>query len=218
MIGKPIDIQPGDQFGDWTVIKRVANYKRERAYLCRCKCGREKVIPSQKLRLKSECKMCKECSYDAFKKHGDSQQSRRGRRHSLYIAWDNMLRRCENKKHPQYRLYGGRGISVCEEWHDYEIFREWCLKNGWRKGLSLDRINNDGNYEPSNCRWTTQKIQVRNSRTTKWETINGETKTRGAWLEVYNVSYQFVSDRIKKYGVSFAEAIQMPRLRPRRKA
>lgn len=211
---KYIDIKSGDQFGDWTVIKRVANYKRERAYLCRCKCGKEKVVPSQKLRTKNECNMCRECWKKENYKHGDTIGNSKT---PIYAAWDNMLRRCENTNHPQYRLYGGRGISVCKEWHNYEIFKEWCLENGWRKGLSLDRINNDGNYEPSNCRWTTQKVQVRNSRTAKVETIDGETKTRGEWLKAYNVSYPFVRDRIKKYGVSFAEAIKMPRLRARRK-
>lgn len=212
-----IEIYPGERFGDWTVIRRVANYKRERAYLCRCKCGLEKVLPSQKLRSNSECKMCRECSYDALKKHGDSRQSRRGKRHPIYIAWDNMIRRCEKSNHPSYNLYGGRGVNVCEEWHDYIVFRDWCKSHGWRAGLSIDRIDNNKGYSPENCRWTDQKTQTRNSRVVKWETINGETKTRGEWLSHFGVSYWFVQDRINKYGVSFVEAIQMPRKRKIRK-
>lgn len=210
------EIKPGARFKDWTVISRAENYKRERAYLCRCKCGKTKIIPSQKLLSENECHMCKECSYENFKKHGDAQQSRRGTRHPIYIAWDNMLRRCENEKHPCHHLYGGRGIKVCDEWHDYIVFRDWALNNGWRKGLSIDRIDNNGNYTPKNCRWTNQKVQARNSRSTKWETINGQKKTRGDWLKFYNVSSWFVHERMKKFNISFVKAIQMPRLRDRK--
>lgn len=213
---KGIDIHDGDKIKHWTVLRRVENYKRERAYLCQCKCGVKKVLPSQKLRSETECFMCKECSYDAMCKHGNARQSRRGKRHPIYIAWDNMLRRCENESHPSYKLYGARGVCVCEEWHDYKTFRTWCLANGWGKGLSIDRVDNNKGYSPDNCRWTTQKVQVLNSRTTKWVTINGKTKTRGEWLKEYDVSGQFVYDRIKKFNVSFEEAIQMPRLRPKK--
>lgn len=211
-----IDIEPGKKIKEWTVLQRVENYKRERAFLCRCKCGYEKVIPSQKLRSKTECFMCKECSYDAMCKHGNAQQSRRGKRHPIYIAWDNMLRRCENDMHPSYSRYGGRGISVCNDWHDYNIFRQWSLKNGWDIGLSIDRIDNNGNYEPSNCRWTDQQTQVKNSCIPKYVTINGITKNHTEWMQFYGVSSWFVYNRMKKYNISFEKAVQMPRLRQKK--
>lgn len=210
---KPILINPGDKYKNWLVVKRVNNYKRERAYLCRCKCGVEKVLPSSKLRSLKESFACKECSYDMMKKHGDSQQSRRGKRHPLFVAWNNMIRRCEKVNHPSYHLYGARGINVCVEWHEYTVFKAWALDNGWKQGLSLDRINNEMRYTPSNCRWVTQKTQARNSRQNHNYTIDGRTQCRQAWLEEYGVSDWFVNERIKKFNVPFEEAIKIPRRR-----
>lgn len=206
-------IEPGDKYKDWTVIKRAPNYKRERAYLCECKCGRQKSLPSSKLRSVKECFCCRECFYEREKTHGDSQQSRRGKRHSLYVAWDNMLRRCNNPHHPMYPHYGGRGIKVCGGWHEYTIFKNWSLKHGWAKGLSIDRIDNNKGYSPDNCRWVTQKVQCRNTRHNRNYTIDGRTQCRQAWLEEYGVSEIFVRDRIKKFNVPFEEAIKIPRRR-----
>ena len=77
--------------------------------------------------------------------------------HPIYKVWAAMKQRCYNENYPEYYYYGGRGISICVEWKDYpRIFVEWALNNGWEKGLFIDRINNDGNYEPDNCQWITQ--------------------------------------------------------------
>ena len=89
--------------------------------------------------------------------HGDSHSS-------LYRRWWSMRQRCEYKNRSNYRYYGGRGIKVCKEWTDYPTFKAWALSHGYREDLSIDRINNDGNYEPSNCRWATRSEQERNKR------------------------------------------------------
>ncbi len=84
----------------------------------------------------------------------------------IYWCWKAMKQRCQNPKCQAYHNYGARGITVCGEWQEFEPFLEWCLANGYQKGLELDRINNDGNYEPSNCRWTTRKENSNNTRFT----------------------------------------------------
>lgn len=89
-------------------------------------------------------------------------------KHPLYSVYRNMINRCENEKTPRYKDYGGRGITVCEEWrNDFIAFYDWCMANGWRKGLQIDRKMNDGNYTPQNCRIVTATINNRNQRTNK---------------------------------------------------
>lgn len=89
------------------------------------------------------------------------------KRSGLYISWQNMRRRCLTKTHPAYKNWGGRGIKIYEDWNDINKFCEWAINNGFEEGLSLDRINNDGNYEPSNCRWIPRGLNSRYKRTTK---------------------------------------------------
>lgn len=96
-------------------------------------------------------------------KHGDAKyiNSKRAR---LYRIWDTMKQRCLNKNRLSFHYYGGRGIKVCKEWLEYKNFKIWALNNGYKDSLEIDRINIDGNYDPNNCRWTTRKVQNRNTR------------------------------------------------------
>ena len=90
-----------------------------------------------------------------------------GSRKGFYNSWQNIKARCLRKNHPKYLRYGGRGISICPEWLAIEGFAAWALSSGWSEGLSIDRIDNDGNYEPSNCRWISMSENSRRKRTTK---------------------------------------------------
>lgn len=94
-----------------------------------------------------------------------------------------MKRRCQDPKNGKYHRYGGRGITVCAEWGEYVNFRTWSIENGYQEGLTLDRVDNDGNYEPSNCRWTTKRQQSRNTSKNHIITAFGETKTMVEWVE-----------------------------------
>lgn len=116
--------------------------------------------------------------------------------HKLWGVRKNMITRCTNPKYKYYKDYGDRGILVCDEWkNDYISFYNWAIKNGYEEGLSLDRINNDGNYEPSNCRWTTQKIQTRNVQVINAKNTSGFKgvsfrKSSNKWVAQISVDYR----------------------------
>jgi len=126
-----------------------------------------------------------------------------------------MIQRCENPNTHNYKDYGGRGITVCDEWHNPVVFIDWALANGWEEGLTLDRIDNDGNYEPSNCRWATRKEQQRNRRNNHLITFDGKTQTVVQWAEEVNISPQTLYSRISKYHWPIERALVEPIGRPK---
>ena len=155
----------GQRFGRLTVLEFVPRTCKGSYWKCKCDCGAERVIGASGL-ISGQTKSCGCLKVEAakiiqskfIKKHG-----KRGTR--LYNIWFKIKQRCFNKNNPAFNDYGGRGIGVCEEWkNDFQSFYNWAMENGYNEGLSIDRIDNDGNYEPSNCRWTDNKTQCRNRR------------------------------------------------------
>ena len=131
----------------------------------------------------------------------------------LYGAWKNMEYRCYNPKHEYYHIYGGRGIKVCDEWlgeDGLENFTNWALLNGHEKGLSLERVNNDGNYEPSNCKWATTKEQGKNRMHVLEITIDGITKNGYEWCRIYNLNYGTFLNRRNALGWDDVKSITTP--------
>jgi hypothetical protein len=119
----------------------------------------------------------------------------------IFTIWVNMRQRCSNPNWTGYHLYGGRGIKVCEEWIDsLEAFYEWAVENGYSEILTLDRINNNGDYEPSNCRWATPKEQANNTRNTTWITAFGITDTASGWENRSGISANTIKQRLTRYG------------------
>ena len=118
-----------------------------------------------------------------------------------YNSYRSMMDRCYRKDAHNYPLYGGRGIEVCEEWQDIESFAIWCEQSGYRKGLTIDRINVNGNYEPNNCRWATRKEQANNRRNTVYVTIDGVTKTLSQWADFVGISHSTIADRYHCKGI-----------------
>lgn len=129
----------------------------------------------------------------------------------LYRAWDSMKARCYRKTTGPYQRYGGRGITVCEEWRcNFIAFRDWALANGYAEGLSLDRIDPNGNYEPSNCRWVTMKAQQNNKRNNTKIEFNGETHTMSEWSDIVGIPFAVLHHRFQR-GWSVEKALTTPK-------
>lgn len=124
-----------------------------------------------------------------------------GKKTRLYNIWIRMKQRCFNKNSSDYDRYGGRGIAVCEEWKNcYKEFHDWAIANGYNDELSIDRIDNDGDYEPDNCQWITMAQQARNKRNSHMITHNGETKTLAEWAEDMDIESSLLRYRLKHWG------------------
>lgn len=120
----------------------------------------------------------------------------------------------QNPESQRYMDYGGRGIAICDEWHDdFDVFVEWAMNAGYEIGLTIDRMNNDGNYEPDNCRWITKKEQNRNKRTNVMVTYHNRTMSLMNWCEELDLPYYTIQKRIKK-GMNPIEALEKPVKKP----
>ena len=128
----------------------------------------------------------------------------------LYRVYSGMKSRCYNSNTPMYKYYGGRGITVCEEWkNDFKAFYEWAMNNGYSDKLTIDRIDNNGNYEPSNCRWVDMKTQSHNTSHNHIVKLNGVEHSLTEWAEIYNINIKTIRDRLKR-GWSYEDAFSKP--------
>ena len=125
----------------------------------------------------------------------------------LFKVWCGMKDRTLNKNDKHYKNYGNRGIKICNEWlEDFKCFYDWALNNGYKEGLTIDRINVNGNYEPNNCRWITWKEQQNNRTNNHYITYKGETHTMKQWSELLGIKYTTLSMRLNKYNWSVEKA------------
>lgn len=127
----------------------------------------------------------------------------------LHKIWESMHERCEYEKHPHYSDYGGRGISVCDEWSEYVPFAKWAKTNGYADNLTLDRVDTYGNYSPDNCRWSTMKAQQNNKRNNHRLTHNGQTHTITEWADILGISKTTIKERLLS-GWSIEDALETP--------
>ena len=196
---KPADLS-GKRFGFLTAIRLTDNYIAGKGkWLCQCDCGNHTEVFSTNLtRLHTKsCGCHKKANYKTMNlKHG-ATAGRMGDKNSYpssYKIWCSMKQRCYDQNLPQYKFYGARGISVCERWHDYANF---IADMGEPPAeMSLDRIDNNGDYSPENCRWTDWKTQQRNKRNAHLITYQGETKSLAEWADHLGISRGKLHNRI----------------------
>lgn len=133
------------------------------------------------------------------------------RKTRIYSIYKGMKDRCRYKTNDNYERYGGRGIRVCEEWlADYMNFYNWAINNGYKEGLTLDRIDSNKNYEPDNCRWATYKEQANNTRRNNFITYNGETHTLTEWAEKLGIKRSTLTTRIHRQHWNIEKALTTP--------
>lgn len=164
----------GDKIWHWEIISDELKRGKHLKYLCRCSCGIEREV--YKFMLSSNrSKSCGCSSTENVNKHGFSD-------HPLYNKWSDIKRRCNSETNKAYKYYGNKGIKICREWEENAgAFISWCLDNGWKEGLEIDRIDNDGDYEPSNCRFTTHQENCLNQRL-----LNSKNKSGYCGVYYYN--------------------------------
>lgn len=199
----------GLKYGRLKVLRLHERRKKHTYYLCECECGEKKAIRSDRLKngntkscgcLKLEKKSCGDGEKTERKKGSEATYYKHGKsHHPLYTVWRGMKERCNNHKRPFYKHYGGRGIKVCNEWsNDFQPFYDWSISNGYEKGLTLDRKDNNKGYSPENCEWKTHKQQNRNTRRNKLITIGDQTKCVSEWAEESGVNVQTLFHRYKR--------------------
>lgn len=197
-------IKPGDKFGKLTVVRKQdkPGVKRGNMYwLCVCECGNEKLIDEYQLRYGASLR-CKE-EYNEEKKtrikHGGSHMK-------LYETWRNMKRRCSQTGKDSKNYYE-RGIHVCHEWEkSFASFRDWAFENGYEEGLTIDRIDNDGDYTPDNCRWVTHSVQNRNKRSNVYLEMDGARMAQADWAKVVGVRPETIKERTER-GLDIREVL-----------
>lgn len=196
----------GRRFSRWTVVEEVDKRGKESYWLCKCDCGVERSVSGNNLRAgKSTSCGCLglENMLQSVTHHGLSK-------HPLHSKWSSMIARCYNPNNKRYMDYGGRGITVCEEWrNDFMSFYTWSISNGWSPELTIDREKNDGNYEPGNCRWADRITQARNRRSSRIITCRGMTMTLAAFAELVGEKSDIIHYRIR-HGWSEEDAIFTP--------
>lgn len=195
----------GKRFGNLVVLydTGIRSKHGEIYWMCKCDCGNLTRVQGKHLR-SGNIKSCGCKRFEACKTHGQTNTR-------LYNIWCTMKARCIRKTSQKYNRYGGRGIKICDEWKNFEPFYNWSMSHGYNENLSIDRIDNNGNYEPSNCRWATAVQQANNTSENRIIEYKGEKMTISEASRKYNVSYKLLYKRIKR-GWDINRAIETPKI------
>jgi hypothetical protein len=205
-MGKVKDLT-GKKFGRLTVIGLAETSTRKTYWICQCDCGNLKRVRSDSL----QAGLIRSCG--CLKKEQDEtnlnkSEAKKKFNHAgfkvgttrLYSKWQGIKARCNNPNNSHFYAYGGRGIKMCEEWeNDFLKFYEWSMKNGYREELTIDRIDNDGNYSPDNCRWTDNITQCNNRRSNIKIKIGNAEKTLTQWCRIFELDYVTILGRYHRH-------------------
>lgn len=198
----------GKKFGKWTVLKYSHLKNNHHGYwLCRCECGTEKEVTADSL-IKGTSKSCGCWRGEPFKKEPPKTHLPYYQKLSLVLA--QMKARCYNPDDKSYKNYGGRGIKIYKEWHSPINFYNWAMGNGYEEGLTIERIDVNGNYCPGNCTWVPKSEQAKNRRCNVRITINDETHCLSEWCRIYNIADSTVWKRTKKMHWDVVKALIVP--------
>lgn len=192
----------GQRFGN-LVVKDIRKGEKHYEWFCECDCGKSKWSRAEYV----YCGKSKSCG--CGKALGGKKNKKIDTR--LHRLWKGMLERCTDPKNPEVmRRYAGRGIRVCDEWQDYENFRDWSFSHGYNDALSIERIDNDAGYSPDNCKWIERPKQARNRCTTMWVEYQGRTMSFAEACEIAGVPYKRAFSRVKLLGWPIAAALETP--------
>lgn len=206
----------GKKIGRLTVLRLsdITQESKKTKWICQCECG--KIIEVFSGNLTSKTRPTQSCGCLSREKSSKRMKEKNpGYKHGknntrLHVIWDAMKKRCYLKSHIHYSNYGGRGITVCEEWrNDFLNFYNWAIANGYKEDLTIDRIDSDKNYSPDNCRWITHKEQQNNKRTNHFVEYKGRKYTISQLAEEKNIKYDILLYRINK-GWDLEDAINLP--------
>lgn len=207
-MGRKVIDMTGYETGRIKVVERAGKNKSGNIlWRYECSCGGGGIATADAIRRMKSCGCIrKENGKDFFHNfnitHGES-------RTRIYTIWGNMINRTSNKKNKDYKNYGGRGITVCEEWKNYLTFKKWALENGYSDTLTLDRIDNDKGYCTGNCRWADEETQNNNKQQSRKIEYKGKIKSVEQWAKEYNINRSTLVNRLNK-GKSIKEALETP--------
>ena len=209
-MSKFIDLT-GEKYNHLLVIERVENTKSGRTqWKCLCDCGNETIVRGSNLK-SGAVKSCGCLLHVANNiTHGDSHTK-------LYNHWISMIYRCSHPNNNAYKWYGARGIKVCDEWLDYQKFKQWVMDTRPDESYTVDRIDVNGDYCPENCRWIPMGEQANNRTTNLLYEYNGKTQNLSQWCKELNLDYKLVHNRLKKSKWSFEKSISTPVTKPKQK-
>ena len=197
----------GQKFGRLTVVRFDHKENGRKYYLCQCDCGNFKIVSNHSLK-SGNTKSCGCLHKEILIQRNKDNRIHHPENERLLRIWRAMLHRCYKETDEHYDYYGGRGIKVCDDWHDFETFQKWALANGYADNLTIDRLDGNKDYCPENCSWATMTVQNNHKSDTKWLTYKGKTQSLSDWCRELGLDYFRTKTRLNSLGWSVEDAFE----------